>query len=173
MFVKLLKHSMNKNILPILLMLLACACKDAAKSTDGEKTTSKHEQDTCNWLNFDYKVANAFLINDPEGYLEAFSANKPFDKYIKADSVWILDSTQVNKLNDILCGRMMSKENSDEAVAACFEPHHGVLFYDKTNKIVASINICFLCNNAQISPPAKLHDMKALGQWCEDIGMPR
>lgn len=163
---------MNKNILPILMILLACACKDAVKSTDGERTTVKQqEQDTCNWLTFDYKVAKAFLINDPDGYLVAFSANKPFDKYIKADSVWILDSIQVNKLNDILCGRMM--KNPEEFVAACFDPHHGVLFYDKKNKVVASVNICFSCNNAQISPPAKLHDMQALGQWCDDIGMPR
>lgn len=165
---------MNKTIVLILFVVLACACKDAAKSTDGERTTSKlQEQDTCNWLNFEYKVANAFLINDPEGYLQALDDHQPFDKFIKTDTVWILDTAQVNKLNDILCGRMLSEENPGEETAACFEPHHGVLFYDKTNKIVASVNICFSCNNAQIFPPAKRHDIKALGQWCEDIGMPR
>lgn len=155
------------------LLACVCGCKNSPQIDTIEETEQQQTIDTCNWLNFEYKVANAFLINDPEGYLQAPGDNQPFDKFIKTDTVWILDTAQVNKLNDILCGRMLSKENPEEEAVACFEPHHGVLFYDKTNKIVASVNICFSCNNAQIFPPAKRHDIKALGQWCEDIGMPR
>jgi hypothetical protein len=56
----------------------------------------------------------------------------------------------------------------------CYDPHHAFVFYDDKWKIVASIDICFLCENYVARPKggSSLIDLGAMAAFCRQIGLP-
>ena len=40
----------------------------------------------------------------------------------------------------------------------CFEPHHGILFYDDEEKLVAAVSVCFECQRALGWAPTRRGD---------------
>ena len=56
----------------------------------------------------------------------------------------------------------------------CYDPHHAFVFYDANWKVVAYIEICFLCEDYKFSPAgaSKLIDLQALEIFCRQIDLP-
>ena len=44
------------------------------------------------------------------------------------------------------------KEKRPLLAAECFVPHHGIVFWDKEEKIIGHLSICFHCNNYRVIP---------------------
>lgn len=81
-----------------------------------------------------------------------------------------LDAKQVLKLRTLL-----SKDTGEEeAEVDCYDPHHAFVFYDATWKVIASVDICFLCENYSARPKgvAEVVDFEALEDFCRRIGLP-
>jgi hypothetical protein len=56
----------------------------------------------------------------------------------------------------------------------CYDPHHASVFYDANWKVVAYIEICFLCEDYIFKPAgaSKFIDLEALEKFCKQIGLP-
>jgi hypothetical protein len=61
-----------------------------------------------------------------------------------------LDRKLTNKLLDIL----VNYDNEDRVseVAFCYEPRNGIVFVDKTDKVIGFVEICFDCLRYKIEP---------------------
>jgi hypothetical protein len=77
---------------------------------------------------------------------------------------------QVARLSTLL---HPEKEIPDDEVK-CFNPHHGIVFYDENWKPVASLDICLTCVDFKSRPqhPAKELDWKAFAELFRKLGMP-
>lgn len=80
-----------------------------------------------------------------------------------------LNPAQVERLKSAVCSDVPLHE-----IAACFEPHHGFLFFDKDGKIIRSISICFRCNVYRSDPSGLAHpwDLEKLEGLFEELGIP-
>ncbi len=71
-----------------------------------------------------------------------------------------LTPEEVKRLKGLVTGK-----HKDKGSAFCYEPHNGFLFYDKENKIVGHLEICFLCGNYESNPKnglSEFWDLKGL-----------
>lgn len=60
--------------------------------------------------------------------------------------------------------------------AACYDPHHIFLLYDKKGQLINAFEVCFSCTNVRALPDFKEehwrhHDWKALAFLCDEIGI--
>jgi len=67
----------------------------------------------------------------------------------------ILASNQVDNLLDIL----NDKGSYGGNISRCFKPRLGVIFYDKEDKVVGQVSICFECNSQQSTPAIKAKEI--------------
>ena len=65
------------------------------------------------------------------------------DKYLRNRIV--LSSSQVKEL------QAGFKKGYYNIAAACYDPRHAIIFYDKNDVIIGNIEICFECNNVSSS----------------------
>jgi hypothetical protein len=65
------------------------------------------------------------------------------DKYLRNRIV--LSSSQVKEL------QAGFKKGYYDIAAACYDPRHAIIFYDKNDVIIGNIEICFECNNVSSS----------------------
>ncbi len=86
----------------------------------------------------DYDKVVAYRYNG-EGDNEII--DKEGKLYEKIEKQVILSKAQTIRLTNVLC----DKSTYGGDIAACFDPHFGLVFY-KTNKPVAYISICLDCN---------------------------
>lgn len=82
-----------------------------------------------------------------------------------------LTPDQVSRFVDAVYG---SHEKTDPA--ACYEPHHIFLFYDKDDILINVVEICFGCTNLHASPEIKesqvwRHDFRELARICDEVGI--
>lgn len=85
--------------------------------------------------------------DNPEYYKLDFIKNKKVkikDKYLK--NRILLNEIQLKKLQEKFYGC----KSPDES-AACFDPRHALIFYDKKNEVLGYIEICFQCNQHNAS----------------------
>lgn len=81
-------------------------------------------------------------------------------------------------LNDAQRKRLYSAitgANEHLKAAMCFEPHHGFVFYDASNKILGNLTICFGCNNYTHAPKgelSKVFDLKELKNLVMELKLP-
>lgn len=57
----------------------------------------------------------------------------------------------------------------------CFEPHHGLVFYDESGDFVAGISICFSCRRYRVFPAGELSkhwDWDALAALFKELEVP-
>lgn len=81
-----------------------------------------------------------------------------------------LTPEQIKKLYAAITG-----VHTHQKAAMCFEPHHGVIFYDSENKIIGSLTICFGCKFYKHSPAgevSKVFDLEGLENLMIDLKMP-
>jgi hypothetical protein len=88
---------------------------------------------------------------------------------IKATTVRLSDA-QTENLLKILNDDVEHERGESE----CYDPHHAFVFYDSNWKIVASIDICFLCDGHTARPKGapELFDLQAMAAFCRQIGLP-
>lgn len=81
-----------------------------------------------------------------------------------------LDDAQILKLR-----KLLTEESEEEfGEVDCYDPHHAFVFYDVEGKVMASVDICFLCEDHMARPKgtAKNADLIALEKFCRDLGLP-
>lgn len=66
------------------------------------------------------------------------------------------------KLNQEQTTKLLTQINGDtrvlnEGLAKCYEPHHGIVFYNEKDSIVAATDICFLCEGIRFYPSKKYY----------------
>lgn len=81
-----------------------------------------------------------------------------------------LDDAQILKLR-----KLLTEESEEEfGEVDCYDPHHAFVFYDAEGKVLASVDICFLCESYEARPKkaASNADLIALEKFCRDLGLP-
>ena len=108
------------------------------------------------------KNVDDFFSNVSKIEIYAFTDRNFWDKidnpdmysfpYINGNEVKIKDKYLKNKVT--LTNKQISKlqngfkEGYYDYVAACYDPRHAIVVYDKNDIIIGNIEICFDCNNA-------------------------
>lgn len=82
-----------------------------------------------------------------------------------------LTRDQVNRLVDSVYG-----PHSQAGAAACYDPHHIFLFYDKADVLINVVEVCFACINLHAQPQIKeaqwnRHDFRNLARICDEAGI--
>jgi hypothetical protein len=126
----------NKNIIAVLTIALAiflASCNDQRNEQQGIKP----DQDNIfSSLDYDKVVAYSY---DGEGDIEIIDEKGSLAKKIEKQIE--LNKSQIIRLTNVLC----DKSTYGGDIAACFNPHLGVVFY-RTNKPAAWVSICLDCN---------------------------
>lgn len=88
---------------------------------------------------------------------------------IRATTVRLVP-TQVVSLQTLLS----TDSNEGLGEVECYDPHHGFVFYDADWKVVASIDVCFMCENYVARPEGVTENMglRALWKFCREVGLP-
>ena len=123
-----------KIIIPFisLLTFFVISCNNSGQQSDA-KANSNNVFAT---VNYDKVIAYSY---DGKGDIEIINDKGRLAEKIKKQVE--LSKAQTIKLTNTLC----NKSTYGGDIAACFDPHLGVVFY-KTNKPVAHISICLDCN---------------------------
>jgi hypothetical protein len=173
------------NIKKIILILLFAlfSCNKVEK-----KSNNKIETDKTEVLEFEIvkpagieKKVDDFFKNVSKIEVYAFTDRNFWDEidnpdmdsfpYIKGNEVKIKDKYLRNKVT--LSNNQISKLQKGlkggyyDYVAACYDPRHAIIFYDKNNVIIGNIEICFDCNIASGSKNLSEIARSALNQ--EDL----
>jgi hypothetical protein len=138
----------------ILLLTISCS---------GTKTTKKN-----NWVNFKYDHATAYFSNKPlaeEEFIKGGKLNKALTDTIGV----ILSSRKIQELNQIL---ITPDPEKLYPIMDCFIPRHGVVFWDKDQKPVAWISVCFECRQIIAQPEITKYDLTGLKLFFEECGFP-
>ena len=120
------------NTLMLVLVAFVISCNN--------KTSQPGEFDSNNvFANVDYDKVVAYSYNGERGN-EIINNKGTLAGEIKSKVE--LNESQIIKFTNLLC----NKSTYDGAVASCFDPHLGIVFY-KNNKPAAYVSICLDCNN--------------------------
>ncbi|MFN8306952.1 MAG: hypothetical protein U0T79_09275 [Ferruginibacter sp.] len=124
----------SKIFIPVfsLLTLFVTSCNDSRQQSD----TKANSNNVFATVDYDKVVAYSY---DGEGDIEIIDEKGKLANKIKKQVD--LSKAQTIRLTNTLC----NKSTYGGDIAACFDPHFGVVFY-KTNKPVAYISICLDCN---------------------------
>lgn len=147
---------MHKTVLSILILFALYACGEAKVETENQSNDvvpikPVPEEVSNDWLQFPYDSVVAYL------YRTTPSEEHPPQSIVTQGE---LNQTIVETYNTdlgegdvIRLGRVLSANHDEEEVSECFEPHHGVVFYNH-DTIIAHISLCFMCNNLRANPRA-------------------
>ena len=72
---------------------------------------------------------------------------------IRLPKAKIRDQIQLNQGDLKELFKILYKEScaGDEMTAACYDPRHAIVFYDKNKKAIGAIEVCFECLNSEVS----------------------
>jgi hypothetical protein len=159
----------------VLTLLVGCS-GNKVNRPETEKLSEKTELDTVtpiNYLDFEYSKVIAFATVDPFDYSELyFSSTLDLSKFHDTISK-LLNSEQVNYLNDLLSGRHRKPISNAETVqigADCFYPRHNIIFLDEKDSIIHFISVCFECGNSKQSK-SDLADMDNMQSFFDSVGL--
>ena len=119
---------------------------------------------------FQHVVAYCYdFSQDPRGSSITFPDGSLHKGVIRATTIR-LNEAQTAKLRKLLT----SDSESEHGDVDCYDPHHAFVFYDQDWKVVASIDICFLCDDYVARPKgvSNLIDLAALEALCREFGLP-
>jgi hypothetical protein len=130
------------------------------------------------WPGRSYVEVRGYTYNSKSG-LAAKDSNSPSQDIIRKGK---LSSTVTNKAGALLSPAQVERliqaitgEHAKHFSARCFKPHHAFVFYDTAGKPVAWVEVCFECQNLEMSPHDPGHsyeDMDALYDLCEELKLP-
>jgi hypothetical protein len=115
----------------LLLAVFLISCNNKGKTE--EKPSANNL-----FVKMDYDTVIAYSY-DGEGDIEIIDKEGKLATKIKKQVV--LNTSQIIRLTNIFC----DKSTYGGAIAACFDPHFGIVFY-KANKPVAYVSVCLACN---------------------------
>lgn len=109
------------------------------------------------------------FTQDTRGFSISFPDGSLHKGIIKATTIRLSDAqtkSLLKILNDVV--------DHERGEVECYDPHHAFVFYDSNWKIVASIDICFLCENHSAVPKGapEMFDLQAMEDFCRQIGLP-
>ena len=124
------------------------------------------------WPNVPFKHVVAYCYDfsqDTRGSDITFPDGSLHKGVIRATTVRLTEP-QVQQVVGLLT--KVSEEEDGEA--DCYEPHHAFVFYDADWKVVASIDVCFLCEDYIARPKGVSEniDLAALEKFCRGLGLP-
>jgi hypothetical protein len=101
------------------------------------------------WYNPKYFISKAYLYGlgeEPAG--DIIEYGRLNTTVIDTIGV-VLTNEHVRKVISVATGNNSGKI---EELAECFIPHHGIVFYDKDKRPLASVTICFYCRRMKFIP---------------------
>ena len=109
------------------------------------------------------------FTKDSRGSAITFQDGSIHKGVIKATTIRLIDK-QTKQLIAVL-NKNVEYERGD---VDCYDPHHAFVFYDEHWKVVASIDICFMCDDFASRPTvvSDLIDLRAMEKFCRDVGLP-
>jgi hypothetical protein len=160
---------MKTALTAILILALASCSSRQEKNGNSEATVdSKTNAQKASWVNFDYQQVRVYFTRTPFlGYKSAIVAE---GKLI--DSVWDKEGVKLSPEQVQRLDKILQQPDRDVAVADCFNPRHGIVFWDKNNKPVAHISVCFECNLLKATPELYKYDLTDIKQLFLELGMP-
>jgi len=111
----------------------------------------------------------AFLYNlDSKDSLPILQSGQ-LDQSVADTKGVILTDAQVSRLLAAVTGN-----HSDHGVAGCYIPHHAYVFYNKRQRIVGWVELCFGCMNYHASSPnaPRVFDVSSLLDLTKELGLP-
>lgn len=105
------------------------------------------------WPGINYKSIRVFAYNLDNQLLGKYQPVKNG----QLDPTIVQPGALLNKDQEI---RLLALLNGDtqvlnDGLAGCYEPHHAIVFYDENGHIVASVDVCFLCEGIRFYPAKK------------------
>jgi len=166
-------------ILPVVaasLLLIHCGCSkppltDEQYLVKWREAEAKRSisHDAGSW-HFDFETVRLFRINwdDEQSWRNILEDGVLNETRLPKDGIE-LTSTQLGQLEAAVTGN-----HTDQGFGACIYPHHAFVFYDTDNRIVGSINICFLCSSFRAHPKgyARNWDLLSIAELIHDTGVP-
>jgi hypothetical protein len=154
----------------ILLILVVISTTVLRSSGNPQETPAKP---VATWPASGYTRVVAYRFKFPPteyfSLIEKSSVNMEQLKKLAVKSA-VLNEAQTKKLLDATFSpkRMTS--------AACYEPHHIFVFYDKNDKVTHAIEVCFDCTSVHATPDLTKsqqyrHDFRALALLCDELGV--
>lgn len=163
---------MNPLIVMLICLTLLYSCSaETRNNMESREIVTPEIKPNEPWINFEYDSAVVYLYNvDTTLYkyagtiVQGDSLNKSIEKEYSST----LSSSEITTI-----GKIMSTTPAKESFSDCFEPHHGIVFYNK-GKITGHISICFLCDNMHANPQTLVTEPspKMLHQLFLDHGIP-
>lgn len=145
----------------ILVLLVSCQPKPAPEVVKEESPS---------WAP-PYSYAKAYLYGLDSSIMDDIIVNGKLHPSVSDTNGVKLSERSANEVEMILSGKLGRDE---EIVSSCFEPHHGIVFYDEKNKPLAWASICFMCNTMHVEPTNNLptRGMPELRRIIEKGGLP-
>ena len=145
----------------LLATLISCSPKND-KITKTEPVVKK-----TNWLDSNYYQAKAYRAYPPFSSNQIVVDGKLIPQVQDTAGVKLSDE-QVQRLN-----RILTHPNQQAGVGSdCFYLRHGIVFWDKTNKPVSHVSVCFTCNQLRATPEVDAMDLEELKALFVELGIP-
>ena len=148
----------------IALWLILVSCSTKNEKTD-DNTVALEE---ASWTDVDYYQAKAYVTSTPY-LLGEIVANGKLVPQVWDTAGVKLTGQQVLRLKQILT--QLDKDD-DYAVSDCFYPRHGIVLWDKANKPVAHLSVCFECNQLKAKPQVDKLDLREIKELFVELGVP-
>jgi len=155
---------MKRIILSILLtaFVLAAAAQVSAGKTRNDCARTSNKSFSVRLKNYPFNLAAkvlavSFVGLEPVRPGDTGYVNKGDPRendsicYSKLKEIKALSLPQVDRITDILYNYGFPGPSHQVTQAMCFMPHNAILFIDKDGKTFAYIDICFLCEKAEMS----------------------
>jgi hypothetical protein len=149
----------NKNlIIALIFVLTTLGCENHGETIEqGHDFESLEYQEnvlSTSWANFKYDSVVTYLYRVPnsDGAMGEFPHSIVIQGQLNSSILprytKRLSESEITQFN-----RVMNGGQEEVAVNECYEPHHGVVFY-QNDSIIAHVSICLMCNNLKSSPTA-------------------
>lgn len=111
------------------------------------------------WIGKKYEYANVYLYMGGNRYDSIIKGNKLHSSVISKKG-FLLGKEECDRINFNLQNGRASTDTIGPA--DCFQPHHGIVFYNSRHKPVGHISVCFLCNDMKVFPTANKFTLDTL-----------
>ena len=163
---------MKRRLLVILglLTIAGAVAQDTPAHPPAPKQAEPESAPADAWPGVEYAEVRAYLYNPPKSQDNRIIHDGKLHSEVVNPEGIKLDAAQVKRL----LGATFHRE-PDRSGSGCFFPHHGIVFYDRDGKPVASVSICLVCTIAAEFPygaDTMRWNLAALAQLIQDLGLP-
>lgn len=121
------------------------------------------------WVKKNYQYARVYLYSGANSYDSIIKGGRLHSTVITKNG-FLLNKEESERINFNL---QNGKASSDTlGPADCFQPHHGIVYYNSRDKPVGHISACFLCNDMKVFPVANKFSLDTLRDLFDKKGIP-